>query len=224
MGLSRYEGSLLENVEKLLPLYQSLLEELKGYGITEVQIHEPILVTNETLEIKEATIKTYDILSQGGLPINLVTYFEDLGNNYNWVVNLPVKAISLDFTRGNNLELLKQHGFPTDKRLGVGIVDARNVWQVNYAQVQDVLKAVKAVTTNISIQPSASLQFVPLDVEREVNLPAPLRNVLSFAQQKLIELKMLSGEGNEQFWQQKDERWTSFKAFAPPSPFGAREG
>ncbi|AUC60532.1 5-methyltetrahydropteroyltriglutamate--homocysteine methyltransferase MetE [Cyanobacterium sp. HL-69] len=218
VGLSRYEGSLLENVEKLLPLYQSLLEELKGYGITEVQIHEPILVTNETLEIKEATIKTYDILSQGGLPINLVTYFEDLGNNYNWVVNLPVKAISLDFTRGNNLELLKQHGFPTDKRLGVGIVDARNVWQVNYAQVQDVLKAVKAVTTNISIQPSASLQFVPLDVEREVNLPAPLRNVLSFAQQKLIELKMLSGEGNEQFWQQKDERWTSFKAFAPHRP------
>ncbi|MBE9223137.1 5-methyltetrahydropteroyltriglutamate--homocysteine S-methyltransferase [Cyanobacterium stanieri LEGE 03274] len=218
VALSRYEGSLRENVEKLLPLYQSLLEELKGYGITEIQIHEPILVTDETAEVKEATIKTYEIFNQVGLAINLVTYFEDLGNNYGWVINLPVEAISLDFTRGNNLDLLQKYGFPSDKRLGVGIVDARNVWQVNYAQVQDVLETVKTVTTNISIQPSASLQFVPLDVEREVNLPAHLRNILSFAQQKLIELKMLSTEGNGQFWQEKNDKWQSFKALAPHRP------
>lgn len=48
--------------------------------------------------------------------INLVTYFEDIGSEaYQWAVNLPVSAISLDFTRGNTIALLKQHGFPAGK-------------------------------------------------------------------------------------------------------------
>ena len=29
--------------------------------------------------------------------INLVTYYDDLGENYEWVVQLPVQAVSLDF-------------------------------------------------------------------------------------------------------------------------------
>lgn len=217
LELSRKEGSLPENLEKLLPLYGDLLTQLKEYGIEEVQFHEPILVTKETPELKEAILITYHELAKVDLPINLVNYFEDLGANYSWVINLPVQAISLDFTRGNNLDLLKIGGFPEDKRLGVGIIDARNVWKIRPQSVISTLNQIQEVTTNISIQPSASLQFVPLDAEKEVNLSEPLRNVLSFAQQKLREVKMLSEADNQSFCDEIEAQWQIFKQFSPYS-------
>lgn len=48
--------------------------------------------------------------------VNLVTFFEDIGPEaYQWATGLPFSAISLDFTRGDSLKLLKDHGFPKDK-------------------------------------------------------------------------------------------------------------
>ena len=46
-----------------------------------------------------------------------------------------MQAISLDFlgvpgsaVASKTLELVKQHGFPKEKRLGAGVVDGRSVW------------------------------------------------------------------------------------------------
>ncbi len=128
LRLSRLsEVDLKEFLSLLLPLYRSLLTELKALGIEEVQIHEPALVLGDASNLKEHFQTVYSELATVGLDINLVTYFDDLGKTYPWVIELPVAAISLDFTRGSNLDLIKQHGFPQDKRLGVGIVDARNI-------------------------------------------------------------------------------------------------
>lgn len=50
------------------------------------------------------------------VPVNLVTFFEDVGPDaYQWATALPFGAISLDFTRGDSLKLLKDFGFPKDK-------------------------------------------------------------------------------------------------------------
>ena len=64
-----------------------------------------------------------------------MTYYDDLGAAYPWVVQLPVAAIGLDFvgvpgsTAGNDtLALIREHGFPAGKRLGAGLIDARSVW------------------------------------------------------------------------------------------------
>jgi 5-methyltetrahydropteroyltriglutamate--homocysteine methyltransferase len=122
----------------------------------------------------------------------LVTYFDDLGETYPWVMELPVSAISLDFTRGRNLELIKNYGFPEDKRLGIGIVDARNIWQIRPEQIIPQLETIKNLVRDFDIHPSASLQFVPYDATREKKLPEPLRNVLSFAEQKLQEVGFLA--------------------------------
>lgn len=70
-----------------------------------------------------------------GLSINLVTYYDDIGETYPWVVKLPVQAITLDFcgVPGSavpcaTLELIQKHGFPSDKRLDAGVIDGRSVW------------------------------------------------------------------------------------------------
>jgi 5-methyltetrahydropteroyltriglutamate--homocysteine methyltransferase len=202
LRLSRLEGVELGYfLSLLLPLYRSLLTELKALGIKEVQLHEPALVLGDAPNLKEHFQTVYRELAKVGLDINLVTYFDDLGKTYPWVMELPVAAISLDFTRGNNLDLMKQHGFPQDKRLGVGIVDGRNIWQIRTDKVLPLLSEIQTVTSNLSLQPSASLQFVPYDATREKQLPEQLRNVLSFAEQKLQEVRFLartiSGDNSE---------------------------
>jgi hypothetical protein len=64
-----------------------------------------------------------------------VTYYDDIGEAYTWAVELPVAAVSLDFLGvpgsvlgSDTAALIEKHGFPSDKRLGAGVVDGRSVW------------------------------------------------------------------------------------------------
>jgi 5-methyltetrahydropteroyltriglutamate--homocysteine methyltransferase len=219
LSLSRYEGDLTAHLEKLLPLYCDLCSQLRALGIAEVQMHEPILVTGSGADVQEVMKTTYSQLAQVGIPIHLVTYFDDLGTTYPWVMELPVAGISLDFTRGNNLDLLKQHGFPAEKQLGVGIVDGRNVWKMRPEAVLSTLEVIRGIAPNVRLHPASSLQFVPYDATQETKLPEPLRNVLSFAEQKLEEIVILAQalavddpEGRLAVVQ---GQWQTFEQFSP---------
>ncbi|MFS8868502.1 5-methyltetrahydropteroyltriglutamate--homocysteine S-methyltransferase [Synechococcus sp. H65.1] len=218
--LSRLKGSLQEHLQRLLPLYAELLRQLAAGGITEVQFHEPILVTTQAEALQEAVTTTYTQLTTIGIPIHLVTYFDDLGKTYPWVVELPVAGIGLDFTRGNNLELLQTYGFPRNKQLGVGLVDGRNIWKIRPQRVLSILENIQKVTTNLRIQPSASLQFVPYDARRETHLPTPLLQVLSFAEQKLEEVVLLAqgGSAAQEQLATIEAQWREFAEFSPQNP------
>lgn len=219
VSLSRRSGDFNDDLAKLLPLYSQLLEELKALGVTEVQLHDPMLVVSGASELQEAVTTTYTQLAKVGLPIHLVTYFDDLGENYGWVTQLPVAGISLDFTRGKNLDLLKAQGFPADKQLGAGVVDARNVWKIRPESMLATLNELRAIAPNLRVQPSASLQFVPHDATQETQLPDPLRNVISFAEQKLEEIVFLTcsltGDDTAVQQAQLEAQWQAFESFNP---------
>ncbi|NMG11095.1 5-methyltetrahydropteroyltriglutamate--homocysteine S-methyltransferase [Brasilonema sp. UFV-L1] len=222
LRLSRLKLNIDEAVSKLIPLYINLLTELKNLGVDEVQMHEPALVLGDANSWKEHFQTVYNSLDSVELPLHLVTYFDDLGETYLWVMQLPVSAISLDFTRGRNLELIKTYGFPKDKRLGLGIIDARNIWQIRPEQVLSVLQEIVEnlhITTSLHIQPSASLQFVPYDAQREKQLPSALRNVLSFAEQKLQEViflaRTITGEHTKNEQEIIESSWSIFEQFSP---------
>jgi 5-methyltetrahydropteroyltriglutamate--homocysteine methyltransferase len=218
LRLSRLGLPIEDLINSLTPRYVGLLTQLKALGITEIQIHDPVLVWADSGEFRALFEGFYKELAAVGLSIHLVTYFDDLGAAYPWVMELPVAAISLDFTRGQNLDLLKEYGFPADKRLGVGIVDARNVWRTKSDSAISLLSEIKALTdAELVIQPSASLQFVPYDVARETNIPEPLRNVLSFAEQKLeevVNLAVILSAGTIPS-QQDQAIWQEFYKFNP---------
>ncbi|MEM6839073.1 MAG: 5-methyltetrahydropteroyltriglutamate--homocysteine S-methyltransferase [Cyanobacteria bacterium P01_C01_bin.120] len=222
LSLSRRSGDLDADLAKLLPLYVELLQQLKALSVTEVQLHDPILVTSSASSLQSQVEKTYSALAGVGLPIQLVMYFDDLGDAYSWVTQLPVAGISLDFTRGRNLELVKAHGFPADKTLGAGVVDGRNVWKIRPEAVQATLNELKKIVPNLRVQPSASLQFVPHDAMLETQLPEALRNVLSFAEQKLEEVvflaRTLNGEDTTAQQTRMTEQWQEFEQFNPPHP------
>lgn len=227
LSLGRRSGDWDADLAKLLPLYVELLQQLKALNVKEVQFHDPILVTSSASSLQVQTEKTYSALSEVGLPIQLVTYFDDLGDAYRWVTQLPVAGISLDFTRGKNLELVKANGFPADKTLGVGVVDGLNVWKIRPDTVLATLQELQAklsvgITPNLRVQPSASLQFVPHDAALETQLSEPLRNVLSFAEQKLVEVvflaQSLNGEDTTAQKTVMQQQWQAFEQFNPPHP------
>ncbi|MFN3926554.1 MAG: 5-methyltetrahydropteroyltriglutamate--homocysteine S-methyltransferase [Pseudanabaenaceae cyanobacterium] len=206
-------------VKELCDRYLLLLQELKKLGVVEVQMHEPALILSDADYFQNYYQSTYQTLAAVGLPIQLVTYFDDLGTTYPWVTALPVAGISLDFTRGKNLELLQQYGFPHEKELGVGIIDARNVWKIRPDAVLATLTTIQGITGSIRLHPSASLQFVPYDVQLEPKLPEPLRNVLSFAEQKLDELKLLATvSANAVELDSVRSQWQVFYEFSPTNP------
>ena len=56
----------------------------------QVQIHEPILVAPEGPELRSIFEATFADFSKVNISINLVTYYDDVGEAYPWVVKLPV--------------------------------------------------------------------------------------------------------------------------------------
>lgn len=192
---------------KVLPLYSQLLKELAALGVTEVQVHEPSLVGAKAASLVPFLAQVYGTKDQAGaiqheaISLNLATYFEEIDHDvYQWFALSNVAAISLDFTRGDNLSVLEKFGFPTGKRLGAGLIDGRSVWKFNPAQVLEQVAAIKAVlakseNVSLTIQTSSSLQHVPYTTECEREAlekeTEGLFGVLSFAYEKLAELELV---------------------------------
>ena len=122
----KFEGAIdlqrFALLEKLLPIYSKLLAEILALGYQEVQIHEPSLVFAESSlnPLFQMTYEGPSCILPTDLSINMVSFFEDVGqSNYKWLISVPgINIISLDFTRGDNLSLIKKFGFPADKTLG----------------------------------------------------------------------------------------------------------
>ncbi|GAB4350864.1 MAG: hypothetical protein OHK0047_44810 [Leptolyngbyaceae cyanobacterium] len=66
------------------------------------------------------------------------------------------------------------------------------------------------------------MQFVPYDATRETKLPEPLRHVLSFAEQKLAEIKLLAqiltGADARETLAVIQRQWQAFAEFSPVNP------
>lgn len=197
----------------LIPVYKELLQHLHTMGVTEVQIHEPVLVYGDDNDLAKLFSKAYPAVFPSQRPsINMVSFFEDVGNaNYKWITSMDeISVVSLDFTRGNNLELIEAYGFPSNKTLGVGIVDGRNVWKVDPSKIVPIIQKLLTKANSIRIQPSSSLQFIPWDLSCEKGLLGhQAGQVLSFSIQKLAEValvaKVLEGQAtldaHESAWQ-----------------------
>ena len=201
-------------LQKLLPIYAKLFLEVAAMGVEEIQIHEPSLVFAETALtplFKKAYTGATSILPPKGLcTINMVSFFEDIGEeNYKWLVETDrVDIVSLDFTRGDNMSLIKKFGFPATKILGAGVIDGRSVWKLMPSKVVDILKSLDVA--NVRIQPSSSLQFVPWTLECETELLNHTAGpVLSFGKQKVLELVAVA-QNDVAFLVDAESKWADY--------------
>ncbi|SMF84215.1 methionine synthase (B12-independent) [Paenibacillus uliginis N3/975] len=184
-------------LERLLPLYVQILQELAQEGVQWVQIDEPILVTKISTADLQRLKTIYETFSSSvpDLNIMLQTYFESV-ENYSDIIQLPVKGIGLDFVHGfsDNLSSIKTFGFPSDKVLGAGVIDGRGIWK---ASLRDRLVLLEELTDLVTtdkliVQSSCSLLHVPVTVKNEEKLQTELKNALAFADEKLDELILLT--------------------------------
>ncbi len=189
--------SLPEHLNELLPVYREILTRLGAAGAEWVQIDEPTLVQDRT-SAELALFKTAyaDLSKVSGRPkLMLQTYFESLDGNWETVAGLPVEGIGLDFVRTTeNLMLLNRHGFPSNKVLGAGVVNGRNVWRINLEETLSLLDEIagRSNPSNIWVQSSCSLLHLPYDVELETGLDDEIKPLLAFAEQRLSEIVTLA--------------------------------
>ncbi|MCD8503089.1 MAG: 5-methyltetrahydropteroyltriglutamate--homocysteine S-methyltransferase [Bacillaceae bacterium] len=190
---------------KLLPLYIQVIKELVEVGAEWIQIEEPALVLS--LEDKDVKLvqEIYKQLTTEvpDAKIMIQTYFEAL-SSYEDLVNLPVKGIGLDFVHGweENITALHQHGFPEDKVLGIGLINGRDIWRANLADKAAKLKSILSISnpSEVWVQSSCSLQHVPLSTKFETKLEETLLNALSFADEKIVEIKDLASFIKHKDW------------------------
>ena len=181
-----------EKVQTLLPLYKEVLQSLVDAGAEYIQIDEPVLVTDASADFENITKQAYDYFAEAGVASKLViqTYFERA--NIKFLNTLPVKGFGLDFVhdRGYNLEQLKAGDLDQDKAIYAGIIDGRNVWAADIAAKKDLIETLQNYTSELVIQPSASLLHVPVSLDDET-LDETIAEGLSFATEKLDELDAL---------------------------------
>lgn len=179
-------------LDGLLPVYRQILGRLAGLGVEWVQIDEPVLALDLPDAWKDAYDRAYAALSGQGVKILLATYFGRLEDMLDRAAALPVDGLHLDGLRGGDeLEKLAAR-LPAPKVLSAGIVDGRNIWRTDLDAALGRLAALKTVLgERLWLSASCSLLHVPVDLAAETALDEELRSWLSFAVQKLNEIKTL---------------------------------
>ena len=200
LGREKGEGfHRLDLIERLLPVYVAILEDLRHAGCFWLQFDEPFLVTDLDGKTREAYREVYRYLKQHfpDMHFLLATYFEGLGDNLRTALSLPVDTLHVDTLRGfPDLPLLFDL-LPAAMNLSLGLIDGRNIWKGRLEESLGLLGlAVKSLGgERVMVSSSCSLLHVPYDLELEPEngpLPVFLRPWLSFARQKLDEIRLLA--------------------------------
>ncbi|ODV79856.1 methionine-synthesizing 5 methyltetrahydropteroyltriglutamate--homocysteine methyltransferase [Suhomyces tanzawaensis NRRL Y-17324] len=182
-------------LDKVLPVYQQLLAQLKEAGADQVQIDEPVLVLDLPEAVQAKYQAAYEALVGDNYPeLILTTYFGDVRPNLKAISKLPVSGFHFDFVRvpeqlDDVVSILS-----SNQSLSVGIVDGRNVWKTNFAKASDfVSKAIEKVGKDrVVVSTSSSLLHTPVDLVSEKKLDPVIKDWFSFATQKLDEVVILA--------------------------------
>ena len=185
------------NVNKVLDLYVELLKELDTLDDNIViQFDEPLFVKDLDSKVLSLIKPIYDTLSNVSKNIKIVvsTYFEHSNEASKILLTTPIWALSLDFIYGlTNLEILEELK-DSNKVLIAGVIDGRNVFKSDFTEKVKLLNTIKTYIKeeNLLISTSCSLLHVPYTLDLEDELNSEVKECLSFAREKLNEIRLLS--------------------------------
>jgi len=183
-------GSEDEIIEKLIPVYEDLIDQIKALGVNTIQLDEPYFVTNPTKKDLETLKKVYDRI--GGLAdIFVATYFEHSNEANEVLATTPIKGMFLDFVAGseNSIKALADAG----KIVGIGIVNGRNVWVNDIEKSVEFLKGIAETydADKIMVGSSCSLLHVPYTLKYETKMDEDIKSWISYALEKLDEIRVI---------------------------------
>lgn len=185
-------------LDKLLPVYEQLLVELKNAGAESVQIDEPVLVLDLPKKVKDAFQPAYAKLSGSNskLPkLILATYFGDIVHNFDVIPALSgLHGLHIDLVR-NPEQLQSVIGqLGAQQILSCGVVDGRNIWKTNFKRAIEVVETAiqKLGKDRVIVATSSSLLHVPHTLASEKNLPTEVKDWFSFAVEKTKEVTVIA--------------------------------
>jgi 5-methyltetrahydropteroyltriglutamate--homocysteine methyltransferase len=182
----------LDLLDALLPAWLGAVDALADAGADWVQVDEPILVLDLDAPWREAFRRTYAaIAAHARVRVLLATYFGELGANLELATSLPVAGLHVDVARAPEQLDAVLDALPADRVLSAGVLDGRNIWLSAPATILPRVDRLVARLGNdrLWLSTSCSLLHVPIDVSEEKHLHAPLGGWLSFARQKIGELR-----------------------------------
>lgn len=198
LKLCRYTGkkTLDDFLEAIIRAYQELIKKCEEYQIEWIQFDEPSLVQDMDDKDKILFQKIYESIlpSASQCKVLLQTYFGDVRDIYPIIIKMPFAGIGLDFVEGKETySLIESYGFPKDKILFAGLVNGKNIWKNHYNQTLQVLDKLHTQGVQTVLSTSCSLLHVPYTLKHEKKLQKKYLDYFSFAEEKLLELKELSG-------------------------------
>ena len=198
LGKSKDGSSKLDLLDKILPIYSQLLDQLACHGVEWVQIDEPCLVTELDENWRQAFNLAYHHLKTVKIKLLVATYFGSLEENRYLACNLPVAGLHIDAINAKEEVPLIINILPAQKILSLGVVNGRNIWKTDLNKVLDWLEPIsQKLEDRLWIAPSCSLLHVPVDLNSEHKLDSQIKNWLSFALQKLDEVSWLAAALNK---------------------------
>ncbi len=185
----------LDLLDALLPAYVELLERLAAAGAEWVQMDEPCLSTDLDHDAREAFGHAYAVLAKAHTPRRLLAnYFGGFGAHLSLLPTLPVDGIHADLVRGGDELDALLDALPAKAVLSAGVIDGRNVWRSHPDRALALLEKARSRlgAERLWVASSCSLLHVPMDASVETGLDDSLRSWLSFARQKVEELRVLA--------------------------------
>lgn len=187
----------IDLLDKLLPVYHEIFEQLQAHGAEYIQLDEPYLSMDLSIKEKEAYRHAYHQIREHFpyLKFVLATYFDCTGDNIALATTLPVDVLHVDLVRcPSQLDDILESSFVKQSTvLSLGLIDGRNIWKNDYKKsLAFIHKAKDSLGEHrVWIAPSCSLLHTPcdLDIEQEEQVLTPeIKNWMAFAKQKLNEL------------------------------------
>ena len=184
-------------LDDFIAAYKELIALCNDNNISWLQLDEPALVYDLSDADKALFNNIYDELlkERGNCNILLQTYFGDVRDIYEDIINKPFAGVGLDFNEGRKtFELVEKYGFPAGKLLFAGVVNGKNIWKNNYKKTLDLISSIKNScdnNINVVISTSCSLLHVPYTLKHEDKLADSYKIHFSFAEEKLTELAEL---------------------------------
>jgi 5-methyltetrahydropteroyltriglutamate--homocysteine methyltransferase len=198
IGKAKDDSDKLALLERLLPVYAELLEQLAAQGVEWVQIDEPVLVTELDADWQHALNLAYHHLKSSRVKLLLATYFGTLQENLYLACNLPVAGLHLDAINARDELQPLLNLLPPHKVLSLGVINGRNIWKTDLSAALDWLEPLaERLGDRLWIAPSCSLLHVPVDLASEQQLDADIKSWLAYALQKLDELTLLATALNQ---------------------------
>ncbi|MDW8097639.1 MAG: 5-methyltetrahydropteroyltriglutamate--homocysteine S-methyltransferase, partial [Aquificaceae bacterium] len=203
----------------LFPTYEELLKSLKKAGAKAVLMEDPALCLELQEWEWELVQETYSCLGKH-IDLYVLTYYDSV-SDYRRFVELPVKGLGLDMvSNAENLKNIREQGFPPDKVLLAGLINGRNVWRANLKERLRLAEELSRLAKELFLTNSCPLFHLPVSKQPEDQLLEGLKDRLSFAKEKLQELRTLklALEGDQGALKEVEE-----SELLSSQPFGLRE-